>query len=44
MDLPTFDKAGWFVHVSVPILEADLLDHRGRCDSREFAAVLAGIT
>jgi hypothetical protein len=39
--LPAFDKAGWFVPVSIPILEGDLLDHRGTCPATELAAVAA---
>jgi hypothetical protein len=41
--LPAFDKAGWFVHISVLIAESDLLDHRGSCEAAEFAAVRAGV-
>src|SRR5437016_3609205 len=41
---PPFDKAGWFVHVSVLIAESDLQEHRGLCDTRELAAVQAGVT
>jgi hypothetical protein len=43
LSAPPFDKAGWFVPVSIPILEADLLDHRGACPSAELATIRTAV-